>query len=249
VADVQPENGCLTIAFDLSLALLRHPLTNLELKILLAIMHLTYGNNKTKAVIEVEDLRYLMGAEKSLRTDRLLENLNNLVAKNLVLRQQKDDKQVLGVQKDFDKWQNVLEENDKMSPTINSSYSYSKKGTRSVGDKMSTPELLLDYAQKQSHIKYSLNVWRVERKFAKQLYMEALQLTRDPVVAAQTLKDYIDGDEWMRQNVRHQFTYMSSRFKQWYKSLPAKPRDVKDNEKITGKTYRYNTRTKTWVPR
>lgn len=250
LADVQPENGCLTIAHDLVNAMLRHGLNALEWAVMVAVMELTYGSGKTKSQISSTDIRYMLGAESKIRTDRIQITVEKLINDRLLFSQTiNQHNQILGVQKDFDKWGGTSLKSDKMSHTINRSITLnSKTGTSIALDNLSP---LIEYAHKNTDFVYGVGTWRAERKAAKLLYTEALTLARSPLEAALAIRDYIDelnSQEWFK-GCKMRLVYMSSRFKQWYKSLPAKPRNIKFDEEITGYTYRYSTAEKGWVPR
>jgi phage replication O-like protein O len=245
MADVQLENGCVAIAHDLYLAIARGGFTALERGVLDAVAYLTYGANKSKSEISTEDIRYLLGAGDSLRTDRLNEAITKLLSRRILFRQElTNGKQLLAIQKDYEQW------TDKMSPTLQG-INY-LKGTNyipiRVPDKMSPtpPERLLEYAQSASKFRYGIGAWRAERKQARLLYTEVLEKTKSGDEAFNLITDYIDFDEWMRNNVKMQFTYMSSRFEAWRSQIPRKPREIRENEEATGRRYRYDVKQKQW---
>lgn len=240
MANPQVENGAIQIAHDLFLALNRIDFTSLERRSIDAVIYLTYGAGKTKAEIQAEDIRYLLGAEKKLRTDRIEEAITKLLARGVLFKQQlSNGSQLLGLTKDYDSW-------DKMSPTLQGDVLTNSSPVR-VGDKMSPPERLLAYAQKKGNFRYGVTEWRIERKYAKLMYIEALERTRDPLLALYLIKDYIDTqDAWFFNNVKKQFTYLQSRFRAWYMQIPRKPREVAENEQATGRRQRYNVKNKQW---
>lgn len=242
MANVQLENGYIAIVLDLYVEIARADFTSLERNVIDAVIVFTYGIGKTKAEITVEDIRYLLGAPKKLRTDRIAAVLVKLIEQKVVFRQELvNGKQLLGIQKDYDKWVS----SDKMSPLINKLYINTV--TIYSGDKMSPPERLLAYAQRKSNFRYSLGSYKAELKMAKLLYIEALQKTRVPLQALFLLKDFIDLDEWMQANVKMQFTYMYSRFGAWSAQVPKlKPREVREDEEAMDCRYRYNVRLKQW---
>lgn len=239
MASPQVENGAIQIAHDLYLAILQKPFTGLEYRVIGAIIGLTYGVGKTKAEIKTEDIRYLLGAETSLKTQRINEAINKLLAKGVVFRQMLiNGSQLLGIQKDYEKW-------DILSPSLQD-YKYIHIPNKEA-DKMSAPERLVAYGQKVSSFKYSsVGKFRKEKAHAKQLYIAALSHTRSSTAALYLLRDFIDENQWMRENAPMMFTYMSSRFGPWLKRIPKKPQDVAQMELATGKRWRYNVSLKSW---
>lgn len=241
------EQGYVPIAHDLYLAIARARFTSLERGVLDAVMYFTYGAGKSKAEISTEDIRYLLGAGDSLRTDRLNEAITKLLSRRIMFRQElSNGKQLLAVQKDYRQW------TDKMSPTLQDDVlKVNTRTSRMVPDNLSAPERLLDYAQAKSKFKYGITAWRVERKYAKQLYIEALERTKDGDAAYTLICDYIDElsvQTWIQVNVKFLFTYMASRFEAWRSQIPRKPRDIGDAERALGRRYRYNVTTKQWEP-
>lgn len=250
-ADVTPESGLVPIAHDLYLAIARQRFTALERGVLDAVMYFTYGAGKSRAEISTEDIRYLLGAGDSLRTDRLSEAITRLLGRKILYRQGLvNGKQLLAVQKDYRLW------TDKMSPTLQEVSLISNTVTTlcKVPDKMSAttpPERLLAYAQLKSKFKYGVTAWRIERKYAKQIYIEALEKAKDGEAAYLLICDYIDdltAQDWIQANVKFLFTYMSSRFEVWRSQIPRKPREVGDRERASGMRYRYNVTNKQWIP-
>jgi hypothetical protein len=248
MASPQLEQGAISIAHDLYLAINRTDFTSLESRTIFAVIYLTYGAGKTKAEIRPEDIRYLLGAEKKLRTDRIEETITRLISRGVLFKQAlTNGSQLLGLQKDYEVWDTNNVTDDKMSPSTLVEDINTKSSPVRVGDILSPPERLLAYAQKKGNFTYGKMNWRVERKYAKQLYIEALSHTRDPLLALYLLKDCLDTqDEWFYQNVKMQFTFLSSRFKAWYSQIPRKPREVAENEQATGKRWRYHVKLKHW---
>lgn len=247
--------GGVAVAHDLYVAIDRAELSALERRIISAVMYFTYGAGKTKAEIRAEHIRYYLGADKKLRTDRIEEAITGLLTRKILFRQELvNGSQLLGLQKDYDLW------GDKMSPSLQEVNNIYINITSSIGgDKMSQaaprvtvsepippPEQLVAYARSKSNFTYGTGAYRVERKYAKQLYIEALSLTRSPDDALNLLKDYIDQDDWMRANVKMVFTFMSSRFKAWADQIPRKPREIRESEEAMGRRYQYNVKLKRW---
>ena len=239
MANPRLEDGTISIVHDLYLAILRADFSALEARAILAVAYLTYGAGKSKAQIATDDIRYLLGAEKKLKTNRLQEAVNRLIDWKVLYRQEvPGGTQILGIQKDYDRW-------DKMSPSLQE-YINTTNTPVKEGDKMSPPERLLAYVQSRNKFKYGIGAYRIEHKYAKQLYIEALSLTRSPLDALYLLRDYIDQNEWMQLNVKMPMTYMHSRFGAWAAQVPRKPREVTEDEETMGRRYRFNVKQKAW---
>lgn len=246
MANVQPENGVVPIAHDLYLAIASGGFTAIERSVIDAVIYFTYGAQKPKAVIAPEDVRYLLASDRRLRNDRLTEAITGLLARRVLYRQELvNGKQLLAIQKDYDLWV------DKLSTTLQDviSLQVNNNNPIRVVDKMSSPERLLDYVQVNGKFKYSIPTWRMERKWAKRLYVELLAKTKNPDEAYNLIIDYIDENEWMRLNVKFPFAFMYTRFEAWRSQIPRKPREIRENEEATGRRYRYNVKLKQWRPR
>lgn len=251
MANPQVEDGHIKIAKDLFVAIIGAGFTSLEYGVVFVVMYFTYGADRKKAEIGLEDFRLMMTGNKRVRSDRLAESVENLVRRRVLFRQEiAAERWLYGIQKDFDKWvlngKAPLEEVDKMSASINRSINNINNNTSlSAVDKMS---IMVIYGHKAYQGTYSLGSYRVELKHAKQLYKQALLLTRDPQAAAQSIKDYIDdlnSQEWFSQ-CKLRFVYMNGRFRAWYKAAPTKPKNIKDQEEVTGYRFTYNRKTKQW---
>jgi len=246
MASPQLENGALQVALELQSAIMRHEFSALERRVLDAIMRYTYAAGKTKAEITAEDIRLMIEGKKRVRTDNVRDVLVKLVQQNVLTSQPWNNGQLLGIQKDYEAW---LEKN---STSLQGIYINNiNTNSRRVLEKNSTSapstvELLLDYSQKQSGMRHSITVWRVERSWANKLYRKYLGITNDPERTRNLITDYIDENEWMRQNVQRQFAYMYTRFDQWYAQIPRKPREIRENEEAMGRRYRYHVRNKKW---
>lgn len=249
MADVQPENGVINVARDLFIAIAQTDMKGLERRVLDAVIYLTYGINQTKAQMTVEDIRYILGASKKLRTDRISASLDNLIERKLIFKQQLvNGNFLLGIQKDYEEWLS----DDKLSPLSITSNTNTINKTCISGDKMSTlatPEKLVRYAMSRSGIKHSLGSYKSELKQAKRLYSRAILETKNGPDAYQLIVDYIEQDEWMRENVKMQFTFMSRWFDKWFQQIPVKPKWIREDEELLGTPYWYNVKFKQWEPR
>lgn len=234
MASPQLENGFVALAYDLYGAIVRAKLSGLEKEVVLAVIYFTYGSGKTRANIDTQDIQIFIMGDRRIRTDRVAAAVIALTQKNVLYTiNLTDHQQIMGIQKDFERW-NVKTVIDKSG--------VSERPTR---DKLSS---LQEYAYRDTSFNYGPTAWNVERRCARLLYSEALSLTGDPKEAALALKDYIDelrDQEWFNQ-VKMRLTYMRSRFRQWYKSIPPKPRSVAEDELDTGYRHTYNLKTKQW---
>lgn len=251
MASPQLEEGFVAIAYDLFAALAAAKLSGLEKEVVLAVIYFTYGSGKTKAAIENDDIQVFVAGDRRIRNDRVEAAITSLVEKNvLYVINLNQHQRIMGVQKDFEKWGQVLNEKtegtdresgQKFQVLRSSNNKYINTITTSRRDKLST---LQEYAYRNTDFKYGPSAWGVERKFARLLYKEALLLTGEPRAALIALKDYIDelqAQEWFA-GVKMRLSYMHSRFRQWLKSIPAKPRDIREQEEITGYRFKYINR-------
>lgn len=252
MANPQVEQGHLKIASELLQAIRQTDLTGLQLRIILTVMELTYGVGKLKAEISIEDLKLLLGTQ-NLRPNRIAKALDDLIAMNMLFRQElSSEKQILGVQKDFDRWNRSgyreSEQNVHTSSYITSKHK-ATSSEQNVRRLDTVPGQLLTYLQEKLGTKFSLSVWRVEYSRARKLYAEALEKSRDTREALYALKDYSDyllEDEWFRENVNFPCGYMLTRFERWYKHQPKKPKSVQSDEQALGRRMRFNSRTRNW---
>jgi hypothetical protein len=243
MASPQIENGYVATAHDLYVAIDRAGWSMWQRRVVSAVMYFTYGNGKTKTELSAEDIRYYLGAPKTLRAAYVESEVQKLITARVLFRQVlANGKQILGLQKDYDLW--ALMVNGTLQGL--SSSVLKEDPVRQVVLTVNAPERLLDYVQEKCGFKYSIPKWRVERKFAKNLYVETLMRTKNADEAYQLITDFIDQDEWMQANVRMQFTYMSSRFEAWRVQIPRKPKQIREDEEALGRRYRYNVKTKTW---
>jgi hypothetical protein len=250
MASPQVENGALQVALELQDAIMRSEFTGLERRVLDAIMRYTYAAGKSKAEITAEDVRLMIEGDRRVRTDRIDAVLVKLEKQNVLTCQPWNGNFLRGIQKNYDVW--FEQQVDKMSSTINGIV-INNTNSRRVLDKMSTsvsnptePELLVAYSQEQSGLIHSIPVWRTERSWAVKLLKKVLAKTNDPIRAKQLIRDYIDENEWMRQNVQRQFAFMYPRFDQWLAQIPRKPREIQESEEAIGRRYRYNVKSKNW---
>lgn len=256
MANVQLEDGSLHIADSLQAAIMRREFSALERRVLDGIMRFTYRAGKTRAEITPEDIRLMIEGERRVRTDRIEQVLVKLTKQNVITTQPwNNNKYLIGIQKDFDKWVNKLSDVDNLSSTLQEIYINTNNTSSIVADNLSTkgsadkatvPEKLVAYSQKRSGMTHSISTWRLERSYAIKVYKTALELTNDPKSALLAIRDYMDENEWMRLNVQRQFAYMNTRFEMWYRQIPRKPREVREDEEALGKRYRYNVSKKLW---
>lgn len=198
----------------------------------------------------------LKKGDARLRNDRVQEALDGLVEKHLVFRQQlANGEHLLGIQKDFDKWGVHSEKVDKLvHPTnvtdcINTKAISTTRVDKDVQSNLLTTERLLWYMLTALNLKYGYKLVGVELKRCKAIYTQALGLTRSPEDAYWAVRDYADyllADDWFRGNVKFPFAYMLTRFERWYKAIPKKTWDLREEEKHIGRRYKWNFKIKNW---
>lgn len=258
MASPQVENGGITIADELVVALCRSSFTAREFRVIMSIMNMTYRVNKTKAEISVDDLRYATNLKKFMVEDAL----ENLARQNVIFVQGlPNGDQIIGLQKDYEKW--GLTDIGETSKSIVLPKSgnvlhtdkplYSNKPIRStvpkLGNSVTPPDKLLEYFLKELGLKLGIGRWKAERKSAHALYKLALELCHEPREAVYAIKDFFEeiADTNFRSRVNMPMTYMLSGFAQYQKQIPKKPRSVKTDEEITGYRLRYNVKQGRWV--
>jgi len=262
MANPQLEDGFLRIADELVVAICRLPFTAHEMRLLFAIMNMTYRVTKTKTEISVDDLRYATDLKKY----QAQTALDSLLARNVVFKQSiGDDRFLLGIQKDWERWEHDLSKNrcmDDLRDELPISGSIRAKAlselntnkpirsTLPILGKRTPPDILLAQIHKELAIPFAKGKWCKERSSATQLYKIALELTHEPVTAAHAIRDYLDNiaNPDFRSRVRMPITYMLTGFEKWFKSIPTKPRDIVVAERELGKRYKYIAKTKRWEP-
>lgn len=231
MADVQLENGYLRVAFDLASAIPQFGLSGLEHDILWIVMNLTYGAGVTKARISTYDIQYQLG-RSNVRPYLVEQTIQRMLDKEILFRQELvGGGQILGLQKDYDRW---------MKKTCAKEGIYKPTNTSSLPQKTCTPaEEIIGFIEKTGG-KLNDRFRLVELKRAKLLYNEVLTKTHSPEEAKQLLFDYIElmyQDPWVKANVNNPLAFMAKRFWRYYDSRPAKPRWVRENEEVTGKRF------------
>lgn len=253
MANPQLEDGYVAIAHDLYVAIDRTNFTTTERRVVSAVMFFTYGQGRKLAAITADDIRYYLTGDKRVRGDRVGQIITNLVDRRILVCQEGK----LGIEKNFEKWLVKAEKPaqvDKLSAPLQDEYKYIYITTSRRGeDKLSTPgkrltpaQRLVTYSTLTSHLKHSQASYRAELAMARKLYTALSRALGDPQEAFERLCDYIDQDDWMRQNVRFQFTYMSSRFANWLRQWPRKPRETAEVEQAMGIRYTYHVKSKRW---
>lgn len=243
------EDGSVSIATSLFQALYKTEFTSLELRVIAIVMDMTYAVQKKSAEIGIQDIRYMMGAINKNRTDRITKTVDDLIAKKVLFKQRIDDERfILGIQKDFDKWNVDLSKSDKMSHQEDIYIYKNNKPLRR--DKMSPSQVIVSYAATKLGLKLSVKMWSLEQGIARELYQLTLRRTKDSTEAYYHLKDYIDymaADKWISQNVRFPMSYMKKYYERWLLKQPKKTIPVKRDEQITGYRFRYDVVKERWV--
>lgn len=252
MASPQLDEGSVKIAYSLWVALYQYNIPALEFRILMVVISLTYGAGKVKAEIGLDTIRYQLGGQVVVKPDRAKKALENLINQNVIYRQRINNfRQILGVQKDFDKWIKYSLKSDKMSRQENSTSNSINTIALARADKMSDAQRAFNYVQGKSELKVKdARQKATEQRAARHLLTQAIALRRNETEGMQLLKDYLDiellENEWRQAHVKMKFTFALSRFEQWAKTIPRKPRSVSEDEQLLGKRFRYNTQTKTW---
>lgn len=249
MAKPQVEHGHLAIADDLVTAFCREELSSVELKLLLAIMNMTYRVGKTKSEIGYDDLSIAI-AQKRYKVVAAIEALEK--RKIIFVQATTNGGMVIGLQKDYEEWL------PKMGKSINSGLEeYKYISTRrdlpkmgKTGQKDTPQGRYLRWVLDDMHLELTLGAWRKEYSRAKKLYESALTLAHEPKTALYALKDYYTdtADPAFKAKVKYPIAYLSPGFERWYKARPKKPYSVKQDEEITGKRHRYDLKTKRWIP-
>lgn len=250
MANPQVEDGHLKIALSLVVALGQEDkLRPVHFRILLVIMHLTWGANKKCGLISVDDIRYQLGGSQLVRAPRVEKWLDELAEMNFIVRTPAGNGQIIGIQKDFEQWHN---RSNRTSGT-NKRYIYINNITISTPYQRyqrSVKDILVQYVQARSTLKLTgVKQLSIDAANARRLYTKITQLTHDPAEALLVTRDFLDhllDDPWVQEHVKMKFTFALGRLDAWWRQIPAKPRSVKENETVTGYRFRYNIRTKQW---
>lgn len=260
MADVQLEHGSTKIANELFQALYRADFTALERRVIDVVINLTYTEQKTRAKISAHDIRLMLGLLNKNRTDRIQKTLNKLVAQNVLFNQRLvNNEQIIGIQKDYEKWLVWNSKSDKMCRPKEDSIYITKLTNitiRSSDDKMSLSgtspyRLLTGYALEVFQTNLPAKNIGIETGVAKEMYQQALHKTSDPSLAYWLVKDYIDhlaSDKWVKQHVKMVLTYGRRYFARYLSAYPKKkPRTVQLDEQTTGYRFKYDVVKERWV--
>lgn len=258
MASPQVENGAVSIADELAVAIARYKFTSVEVRMLIAVMNMTYRVGKTKSEISVDDLRYGLN-EKRYRVEEAIESL---VRQNVLFIQAlPNGDQIIGIQKDFEKWglpgveplsKSIVLQNS--GNTLKGGSTLYKVNTTSIvvpkiGNHNAPPDKFLKFVLKEMGLTLGVAKWRKERQSAHALYKVALGLCHEPLAALTAMKDHFEdkADTNFRTRVNMPCTYMLATFAQWQKQIPNKPRSIRTDEEITGYRFRYDVRKGRWV--
>lgn len=91
--------------------------------------------------------------------------------------------------------------------------------------------------------------WQAEASNAAKLYKLALSLTGDERRIEQLIVDYLDlllEDSFFTSKVKYPVGYMYGGFAQYYVSIPMKPREILEQEELTGYRFTFNNKRKKW---
>lgn len=251
MASPQIEDGHLKVANDLLLAFTERRFTASQYRTLLSIMFLTYGAGKKTAKMSVHDIRYLSGE----RSNQVTDAIKQLSEWNVItIQTTRDGGNVVGIQKDYERWLSPPLTDKKASKItqnyINSSNTVNTSNTRGVwGDEKSGGDKLLAEVQRRLDRVFTPTVWRVERRKAKELFTALLTRVKDSEEVMNLLLDCLDflDTPQFRAGVTFPISVLVTAFPNWYKQIPTKPRDVREQEELLGKRFKYDLKTKRWV--
>lgn len=251
MASPQVENGHLTIATELLKELLNKPFTANQMRILFALMSLTYGIGQTKAQVSVYDIQVLTGLQKN----RVEQALAGLLNSQVVFKQKlANGTSLMGIVKDYERWE-ITHLGDKLLRELNDPFmpvdvSYTiTSNTTDINETFKTPvDYLLHQVQDKLKLKFSLQAYRIERSKAIKLYELALKATQSQTEALGRILDFLDecSTDAFMSKVRYPFSYMLTGFDQWQRAIPKKPKTVKTDERLTGLRYRYDFKARDW---
>jgi len=100
LASPQTENGFTRLADELLDALIRHPFTKRQYKVLLAVIRKTYGYQKREDDMTASQLADMTGLDRA----NVIRAINELVKVGVLNKRAGHYGQVLGVNKDYDSW-------------------------------------------------------------------------------------------------------------------------------------------------
>lgn len=247
MANPQLEEGFVPIAYDLYLAIACISLPATEKDVLSIIIYLTYGMGRSKAAITAQDIQILLTADRRIRLERVEAAIKRLTVKRLLYTSGTNGS-LIGIQKDFEKWGSPPYDSESAGQTYRVLLRKKDSSNKTITSNRDILSIVMAYTIKGSDFTYGPSSWGVERKFANLLYRDALLLTGDPREAQLALRDYIDelkAAEFFAK-VKMRFRFMHSRFRQWYRSIPAKDRATRENEATTGYRYKYSNKSKQW---
>ena len=99
-ASPQLENGHTRIANELLEAIIRYPFSGARLRVFIAIIRITYGWKEKKHLATFSYIRCLTG----LSNRHIKRVVKQLVQDNVVLKEKKQNMNVLGINKDYCAW-------------------------------------------------------------------------------------------------------------------------------------------------
>lgn len=252
MASPQVEDGHVKIADGLFIALYQYSLGALERRVLDVVIFFTYRAGLTKAEISIEDIQNQING--GVRPNRIQEAMDSLLEQGLIFKQPiNQHRYILGVQKDFERWGGSTDLSGQNVRVYKYKRSFINTNTTSPDELSALPETasqkLVKYCLKQLGLSLTGKIYMIEVGRAKKLLALSARLTQSPVTGAKAIKDFFDElnqEEWFKGHVQFPVAYMLTRFERWYKSIPAKPKSVRENEAVTGKPFKYNVKTKQW---
>lgn len=101
MASPQVENGHTKIANELLEAIVKMPMSDYEHRIFWLIIRKTYGFKKKQDWISQKQIAEITGIRKS----HVSRTIKNLIRKNMVVNTRVGNKKILGIQKDYERWE------------------------------------------------------------------------------------------------------------------------------------------------
>lgn len=255
MANPQHEDGSIKIAYGLYGSLIQANLTAIQLRIMLAVIALSYGRNQKKAIMSLEDIRSLMGTYSTDRKFRVVDGLANLVEMNMLIYEEVGDETYkLGPQKDYDLWISRASPNAQDLSTNAKNLQLLRSCFNSITNNNihSMPQKICRDAYLDFPVKHEGKQLLKEIAKAREIYGQALIKLRVPSDAAYLVLDFIEDSkaDWLKNKLRIQyiFAYASRSYRQYFDMVPEKKLDTIRDEKALGVRHKYDLKAKRWVP-
>lgn len=160
MANPQKENGYTTIANELVEVLSKSNFSGTQLRIILFVMRYTYGFNRKTAKLSNKFISEGTG----IHHISVSREVKNLVEQNVLIEAEKptfNSARVLGVNKNYDSWQNRGELAKPLTVSKNVQLTVSKSANRGVSEIVNQERKIYKYkSKKESNICSSLNNYK-----------------------------------------------------------------------------------------